>query len=55
MTDERIYSDSAYLKLLKEKAFLQSRIAMAQTDSIYLTLNFADSSANLEISGVVVH
>jgi len=55
VTDERIYSDSAYLKLLKEKAFLQSRIAMAQTDSIYLTLNLADSSANLEISGVVVH
>ena len=28
---------------------------MAATDSIYLTINLADSSANLEISGVVVH
>lgn len=53
--DERIYSDSAYLKLLKEKAFLQSRIAMAESDSIYLTINIRDSLVNLEISGVVVH
>lgn len=53
--DERLYGDSAYLALIKEKAFLQSRIAMAQTDSICLTLNLADSTANLEISGVLVH
>lgn len=53
--DERIFSDSAYLKLLKEKAFCQSRVAMAETDSIYLTINIADSIVNLEISGVVVH
>lgn len=53
--DERIFSDSAYLRLLKEKTFLQSRIAMAETDSIYLALNLSDSTANLEISGVVVH
>ena len=53
--DRRILADSTYLKLLKEKAFLQSRIVMAQTDSIYLTLNLADSTANIEISGVVVH
>jgi hypothetical protein len=55
VVDERIYSDSAYLKLLKEKAFLQSRIAMAETDSIYLTIDLSDSTANIEISGVVVH
>ncbi len=55
MADERIFSDSAFLSLLKGKAFLQSRIAMAETDSIYLTLNFADSTANVEISGVIVH
>jgi len=53
--DERLFSDSVYLKLLKDKAFLQSRIAMAETDSIYMTLNLSDSTANLEISGVVVH
>ena len=53
--DIRIYTDSAYLRLLRERAFLQSRIIMAETDSIYLTINLADSSMNLEISGVVVH
>ncbi len=53
--DERIFSDSTYLKLLKEKAFLQSRNLMAATDSIYLTINLPDSTVNLEISGVVVH
>jgi hypothetical protein len=55
ITDERFYTDSSYLNLLKEKVFLQSRISMAETDSIYMTLNLADSSANLEISGVTVH
>lgn len=53
--NKKIFTDSTYLKLLKEKVFLQSRTVMAATDSIYLTLNLADSSANLEISGVVVH
>jgi len=50
-----VLTDAAYLKLLKQKSFLQSRILMAGTDSIYLTINLADSSANLEISGVAVH
>jgi hypothetical protein len=54
-TDERFYSDSAYMGLLKEKAFLQARISMAETDSVYMTLNLADSTVNLEISGVAVH
>ena len=53
--DQRIIKDSSYLMLLKEKALLQSRIVMAESDSIYVTLNLADSTANLEISGVVVH
>jgi len=52
---EDIKKDSAYLSLLKEKAFLQSKIIMAETDSIYLTISLADSTARLEISGVVVH
>jgi hypothetical protein len=53
--DQQIFMDSEYLKVLKEKSFLQSRIAMAETDSIYMTINLSDSTANLEISGVVVH
>jgi hypothetical protein len=55
VVDKRIFSDSAYLKLLREKSYLQSRIAMAGTDSIYLTINLTDSTANIEISGVTVH
>jgi hypothetical protein len=53
--DSKINTDADYLRMLKEKAFLQSKIIMAETDSIYLTINFADSTINLEISGVVVH
>ncbi len=53
--DERMLSDSAYLALMREKAYYQSRVTMAATDSIYMTINLADSSVNLEISGVVVH
>ena len=53
--DERFYSDSAYMAMLKEKAFLQARISMAETDSVYMRLNLTDSTANLEISGVAVH
>lgn len=53
--DERIFSDSAYLSMLKEKSFLQSRVALAESDSIYLTVNLKDSTINLEINGVSVH
>jgi hypothetical protein len=53
--EKMIYNDSTYLRLVKERAYLQSRVVLAQTDSIYLTINLADSSMNLEISGVVVH
>lgn len=53
--NKEIFSDSTYLRLLKEKAFLQSRTIMAETDSIYLTINLSDSTSNIEISGVTVH
>lgn len=53
--DERFFSDSAYVMMMKEKAFIQAKITMAETDSISLVLNLADSSANLEINGVKVH
>ena len=53
--NNEIFSDSAYLSLLKEKSFLQSRIVMAGSDSVYLTINLTDSIVNIEISGVVVH
>lgn len=53
--DARIFSDSAFVKLNREKAFYQARIVMAGTDSLCLALNLADSSAILEIDGVTVH
>lgn len=54
-TEQKILTDSAYLRLFREKAFLQSRIVMAGTDSIYLTIDLPDSTVNVEISGVVVY
>lgn len=53
--DERLFSDSSFVSLQKDKAFFQSRLTMASTDSIGLTLNLEDSLACLEINGVVVH
>jgi len=53
--DERLYSDSTYLALLKEKSFLQSRVTLAESDSIYLSVSLPDSSVTLEINGVSVH
>ncbi|OFY42284.1 MAG: hypothetical protein A2Z69_00165 [Bacteroidetes bacterium RBG_13_44_24] len=53
--DERIFTDSTYLSILKEKSFLQSRVTLAESDSIYLTVNLHDSIVNLEINGVSVH
>ncbi|HBC77910.1 MAG TPA: hypothetical protein DCZ51_04730 [Bacteroidales bacterium] len=52
--DPRFYSDSAFLNLCKEKTFFQSRILMAESDSLYITFNLIDSTANLELCGVKV-
>ena len=54
-SDSAFRRDSQYVNLLREKALLQSRISMAESDSIYITLDLPDSAANLEISGVTVH
>ena len=53
--DERIFSDSAFVTMNRDKAYYQSRIRMAETDSISLALNLVDSTAILEIQGVAVH
>jgi hypothetical protein len=50
-----ITSDSAFLALFKENTYLQSRVLMAETDSVYLTINLSERVINIEISGVVVH
>jgi hypothetical protein len=54
-TDIRILTDSAFIALNREKAWLQSRITMAETDSVSLSLNLSDSLAILEINGVAVY
>lgn len=51
---DSIFTDSAYLALFREVAFLKARTAMAENDSIYLSVNLADSTVNLEITGVTV-
>ena len=40
---ENITKDSLYLTLLREKAYLQARVKMAESDSVYLTFNLTDS------------
>ena len=52
--NDTIFTDSTYLALFRELAFLKARTSMAETDSIYLTMNLADSGVTLEISGVTV-
>jgi hypothetical protein len=52
---KNITSDSTFLSLFKEDAYLQSRVIMAETDSVYLTVNLSERVINIEISGVVVH
>jgi len=47
--------DQAVLKAQKDIAFYTSRLAMAKSDSICVSVNLEDSILNLEIRGVVVH
>jgi hypothetical protein len=55
LTDIRILTDSAFAGMNRGKAFYTARITMAETDSLCLALNLADSLATLEIDGVAVH
>ncbi len=52
--NDTIFTDSTYLALFRETSFLKARTAMAETDSICLAMNLADSAVTLEISGVAV-
>lgn len=52
--NDTIFTDSTYLALTRELAFLKARTSMAETDSIYLAMNLVDSVVTLEISGVTV-
>jgi len=54
-TDRRMFSDSIFVSVNREKSFYQARVLMAESDSICLSLNLSDSTAILEIEGVAVH
>jgi hypothetical protein len=54
-TDGRIFSDSVFISLNREKSYYQARVLMAESDSICLALNLSDSTAFLEINGVTLH
>jgi hypothetical protein len=53
--DSRLFNDSTFIAVNREKAFYQARVLMAESDSICLALNLTDSTAILEINGVMVH
>lgn len=46
--------DSAYMELFREKNWLETRLILSKTDSIYLSINFNDSLVQLEMKGVVL-
>ena len=61
-----VFSDSLYLEqlsfqnpgfdsLLKEKAFIETQLIMAATDSIGLLISLRDSVASLTVKGVTIH
>jgi len=51
--DTLSYSKEEWM-LIREKAFLQARIILSESDSIGLTLNLRDSLVQLETKGVVL-
>jgi hypothetical protein len=53
--DIRIFSDSTFIALNRDRAFYQARVLISESDSIGLALNLHDSTAILEINGVAVH
>jgi hypothetical protein len=48
------FNTDSIIRLRKEKAILESRLKMAKSDSVCMTINLQDSSISLEIRGVTV-
>ncbi len=46
--------DSAYMELFREKNWLETRLILSKTDSIYLSVHLKDSLVQLELKGVVL-
>ena len=47
-------TDTSWISLYKEKTWLESRLRVAKTDSISLSINLKDSLMQLELKGVVL-
>lgn len=46
--------DTAWLRLYREKDWLETRLQIARTDSISLSVNLPDSTLQIELKGVVL-
>ncbi|MGE4587262.1 MAG: hypothetical protein AB7D05_07970 [Mangrovibacterium sp.] len=49
-----VVGDKAWIRLYKEKDWLQTRLQIARTDSISLSVNLPDSTMQIELKGVVL-
>jgi hypothetical protein len=50
-----IYNDSSFYSLKIEEAFLKSKLAKSDLDSISLSINIPDSLLTLEIKGIAIY
>ncbi|MGD9555534.1 MAG: hypothetical protein AB7V25_00785 [Mangrovibacterium sp.] len=54
LTPAEVEKDTSWLRLYKEKDWLETRLQIARTDSISLSVNLQDSSLQIELKGVVL-
>ncbi len=52
---DSMYNHPAMKLLVIEKAYKESLLKLAESDSIQMVINLTDSSVNLSIKGVVIH
>jgi len=52
---DSIYNHPEMRLLVKEKAFKEALLKLAESDSIQLVINLSDSTVNLSIKGVMIH
>ncbi len=50
-----VFNQPEMRQLVKEKAYKEALLKLAESDSIQLVINLTDSTVNLSIKGVVIH
>jgi len=50
-----VYDQPEMRQMVKEKAYKEALLKLAQSDSIQLVINLSDSTINLSIKGVMIH